>query len=334
MKHRRTTRNIRTAPLTEERDVAANPVATASLYVVATPIGNLSDLSQRAISSLCQVAWVAAEDTRVTRTLLNHIGSTAQLISLHAHNEAQVSAALVDRLRAGESGALVSDAGTPAISDPGAILVSSAHRARIAVCPIPGPSAPITLLSASGLPPGPFLFEGFLPARDKPRKQRLLELKDLVDKAHAHLLFFEAPHRIEECITTLLEVFGPARELILGRELTKVFEEIHRCSLADAAQWIAATEHRQRGEFVLAIAALGVEQKSADSSANPSELQSAFEQQVHSLSTHKLLSQLLEDIPLSRAVKLAQGLTGIKHRDLYQLALRMSDSNSPEPLAD
>ncbi len=334
MNHRRTTRNIRTAPLTEERDFAANPVTAGSLYVVATPIGNLSDLSQRAIDSLCRATWVAAEDTRVTRSLLNYIGSTAQLISLHAHNENQVSGALIDRLRAGEIGALVSDAGTPAISDPGAILVSAAHRALIPVCPIPGPSAPIAILSAAGLPAGPFLFEGFLPTREKLRKQRLIELKDWVDTARAHLIVFEAPHRIDECISTLLEVFGPDRELILGRELTKVFEEVHRCNLAAAPQWITANENRRRGEFVMAIAALPAEGKTARSLENPDALESKLEQQEHSLSTHKLLSQLLSEIPLSQAVKLVQALTGLRHRDLYQLALRISDARGAGNISD
>ncbi len=325
MTHRRSTRTTRTAPLTEVVDDAANPPASGSLYVVATPIGNLSDLSQRAIDSLRQVAWVAAEDTRVTRTLLNHVGSTAQLLSLHAHNEQPVSAALIDRLRAGESGALVSDAGTPAISDPGAILVSAAHSARIRVCPIPGASAPIALMSASGLAPGPFVFEGFLPARDKLRKQRLIELKAWVDQGRAHLLIFEAPHRIDACVVSLLDVFGPSRHVVLGRELTKVFEEIHRCELADAPRWIAANEHRQRGEFVLAIAAAQVPiARSLESADDTQSAQAALEAQTHTFSTRALLALLLNDVPLSQAVKLAQGITGLKHRELYQLALRIS----------
>ena len=334
MNPRRTTRTIRAAPLTEERNIAANPVTTGSLYVVATPIGNLSDLSQRAIDSLCQATWVAAEDTRVTRTLLNHIGSTAQLISLHEHNESQISSGLIDRLRAGENGALVSDAGTPAISDPGAILINAAHLARIPVHPIPGPSAPIALLSASGLPPGPFLFEGFLPAREKLRKQRLVELMDWSEKAHAHLLFFEAPHRIDECVRTMLDVFGPTRELVLGRELTKVFEEIHRCALGNAPQWIAASEHRKRGEFVLAIAATPKLPNASGGTDALEESSLALEQQVHELDTHKILSQLLVDAPLSQAVKLAQGLTGLKHRDLYQLALRISKSKDSDDIVN
>ncbi len=262
----------------------------------------------------------------MTRTLLNHVGSTAQLISLHAHNESQVSARLIERLRAGESGALVSDAGTPAISDPGAILVSAAHHSNIKVCPIPGPSAPIALLSACGLAPGPFVFEGFLPARDKLRRARLIALKSWVDQGHAHLLIFEAPHRIEECIASLLDVFGPARELVLGRELTKVFEEIHRCPLSAAPQWIAASEHRQRGEFVLAIAALVDPAKSPNGSDALDPVQDLVEEQLHTLNTRELLARLLSEVPLSQAVKLAQNLTGLQHRALYQLALRISAS--------
>lgn len=310
--------------MAEDRVVAANSSSPASLYVVATPIGNLSDLSQRAIDCLSQSAWVAAEDTRVTRTLLNHIGSTAQLLSLHAHNEAQVCAGLIDRLRAGEPGALVSDAGTPAISDPGAILVAAAHAAGIKVIPVPGASAPIALLSAAGLAPGAFVFEGFLPPREKPRLQRLAELKVWVDQGHAHLLLFEAPHRISECVASLLTVFGAERVIVLGRELSKVFEEIHRCELGAAPAWLAANANRERGEFVLAVAAANTAPKPSVSAAQAEQV--AFEAQTHSLSTRTLLQGLLAEMPLSQAVKVAQRLTAGNHRALYQLALRLTQT--------
>lgn len=317
--------------MTTTEDAGAQPSTPGSLYVVATPIGNLSDLSQRAKQTLVQADWVAAEDTRVSRKLVELVGSRADLVALHEHNEFQASDALIGRLLSGQCGALVSDAGTPAISDPGAILVAKAHAAGIRVIPVPGASAPVALLSAAGLPAGPFLFEGFLPSRRKTRQHRLAQLRDSTALTGAHLLLFEAPHRIVECLTDLLEAFGPTREVVIGRELTKHFEQVHRCPLAGANDWIAADSNRTRGEFVMAVAA-PVRSSEANGEAPPAgthsgdpeaEARTRLATARHEIDTQRLLSTLLLELPLSQAVELAEQLTGARHRELYQLALSM-----------
>lgn len=310
--------------------------ACGSLYVVATPIGNLSDLSQRARDSLIQAAWIAVEDTRVSRTLLDQIGCRAPLVALHEHNEYQASDGLIARLQAGESGALISDAGTPGISDPGAILVARAQAQGLRVVPIPGASAPITLLSAAGLPAGPFHFEGFLPTRRKARLQRLTLLRDSTVHTGAHLVLFEAPHRIDESMSDALEVFGADREIVIGRELTKRFEEVHRCPLGSVAGWLAEHAHRTRGEFVLAIAAsVRVHETNlndggltiADTEAAPVSAEQKTAMLRHELDSRSILQALLDEMPLSQAVKLAERLTGLRHRELYQLALALRNGS-------
>lgn len=204
---------------------------------------------------LREVKWVAAEDTRVSRVLLDHLGCRPPLVALHQHNERAAGEALIHRLLGGETGALISDAGTPAISDPGARLVAAAHDAGVRVIPVPGASAPVTLLSVAGLEPAPFLFEGFLPTRPRGRDQRLRQLRAHCDALGAHLVLFEAPHRIAKTLQALADHYGPDRPLAIGRELTKRFEEVARITTGSALAWLQMRPARLRGEFVLAVGA-------------------------------------------------------------------------------
>lgn len=322
-----------------EQDALPAGITVGTLYVVATPIGNLSDLGQRAGTTLQQVKWVAAEDTRVSRVLLDRIGCRPTLIPMHEHNEHRIGDELVARLAAGESGAVISDAGTPAISDPGARLVARAHQAGIRVVPVPGPSAPVTLLSAAGLAPGPFLFEGFLPTKARARDDRLRRLRTGADALGAHLVLFEAPHRIDKTLQALAQVYGPDRTIVIGRELTKLFEEIHRGTTGQALAWRQARDERLRGEFVLAIAAPAQTQELADD-GQPALAQQdgAGTDPLTALaggslmpSPGDLLTRLLQDLPPSRAVRLAQDLTGAPHRELYALALALKPGQSDAP---
>jgi 16S rRNA (cytidine1402-2'-O)-methyltransferase len=304
-------------------------VLCGSLYVVATPIGNLSDISPRAAQTLGSVDWVAAEDTRVTRKLLNHLKLGTTCLALHGHNEARISDSLIARLQSGENGALVSDAGTPAISDPGALLVEKAHAAAVPVIILPGPSAPIALLSAAGFAPGPFLFDAFLPQRSGARLERLQQLRRWVDAAAAHLILFESPHRITGSVAAMTEVFGGDRPVALGRELTKLHEEIHRCTLAEAGHWIAADPNRTRGEYVIAIAAArsNVATPLLVGSSSSDEVQTpGFELQSTSMAIIDLLRELMRALPLSQAVKSAEKLSGLRHKDLYRLALTLREA--------
>lgn len=287
---------------------------TGSLYVVATPIGHLSDLGARAAEVLRSADVVAAEDTRTTRTLLAHLGSTARMMSAHRHNERAAAGQIVALLDEGCSVALVSDAGTPAVSDPGAKIVAAVREAGHRVVPIPGPSAPLALLSASGLVEGPFHFEGFLPSRAGARDARLAELARM---PHAFVLF-EAPHRIARTLPAIAAACGAQRRIAIGRELTKRFEEIHVCRAGDAAQWLSADPNRERGEYVLLVAPPeaatagphGDDESVADSATATTTVDTA-----------SLLSALLEELPPSRAVRVAERVTGIAHRTLYRMAL-------------
>ena len=279
---------------------------------MATPIGHLSDLSQRAAQTLSGVDVVAAEDTRVTRVLLRHIGSKAKLTSSHAHNARASIVTILGHLSAGRTVALVSDAGTPAISDPGNAVVAAACEAGIEVVPIPGPSAVTALLSAAGLSDGPFLFEGFLPARPKARNERLAVAAAAAAAAGAVLVLYEAPHRVAGTLEAIAAGVGPGRRLAIGRELTKAFEEIWRGPAGDAVGWLAAKPERGRGEFVIAVD----RPAEADASTTPGDEAVAIE-------TERLLEHLLRELPPSRAVRLAQQLTGAPHRELYARALRL-----------
>jgi len=285
-----------------ERPAGAEGVGT--LYVVATPIGNLSDLSERMILTLREVDWVAAEDTRTTRVLLDRAGSSARTLAAHRHNERASAERVAELLAQGRRIALVSDAGTPAVSDPGCRIVSAALDAGARVVPIPGPSAAIAMVSASGLVEGPFHFEGFLPSRPRARDERLAALARLAWP----FVLFEAPHRIAATLPAIAERCGADRLVAIGRELTKRFEEVHRCAVGEAADWVAADPNRLRGEYVLVVAGAGETEGEEAAGLDP----------------RRLLEALLQELPPSRAVKVATRATGLPHRELYQLALSIS----------
>jgi 16S rRNA (cytidine1402-2'-O)-methyltransferase len=280
------------------------------LYVVATPIGNLGDISARALAVLAEVDLVAAEDTRTTGHLLSHHGISARLIALHEHNELERAAELVARLEAGSDIALVSDAGTPGISDPGALLVERARAAGIAVCPIPGANAAVAALSAAGLAAPHFLFYGFLPVKPAARRAALETLRDF---PYA-LVFYEAPHRVAECVADLAASLGGGREIVIARELTKLFESIHRCRLDEAGAWLEADANRRRGEFVLIVS--GAEEQKAESV--PAEAE-------------RVLRLLLAQLPLKQAAALAAAITGARKNELYARALALREQGeAPE----
>lgn len=274
-----------------------------ALYVVATPIGNLRDISLRALDVLASADAVAAEDTRNTLHLLSHYGLAAnRLLALHQHNERGAAEKVIALLAQGLSVALVSDAGTPAVSDPGALLVEAVRAAGHRVIPVPGANAALAALSASGLPAPHFLFYGFLPSKPSARRRELQPLAALPYT----LVFYEAPHRILECVADLREAFGGERQIVLAREITKLFEHIHRCALADAAGWLNADPNNQRGEFVLLV------------SGETARQEGLAEETV------RILALLLEDLPLKQAVQLAVEVTGAGKNELYQRALQIT----------
>lgn len=272
----------------------------ATLYVVATPIGNLRDISLRAIDVLKSVDAIAAEDTRITRRLLDHYGVAKRLIAVHEHNERRAVKQVLALLRSGQSLALTCDAGTPAISDPGALMVSAVREAGYSVIPVPGANAALAALAASGLDAPHFLFFGFLPAKTGARRGALAGLAAL---PHA-LIFYEAPHRVIDCLRDMSDVLGAKRRVVIARELTKAFESIHVCALGEAAQWIMADPNRSRGEFVLILEGVEV----------------AAEDPRH---VRRTLEALLVDLPLKRAVDLAVKLTGGRRNEIYKLALTL-----------
>lgn len=274
--------------------------------MVATPIGNLGDITLRALDTLKQVDAVAAEDTRHTVGLLRHFGISKPLLAVHEHNEQQSAQGLLKRLLAGESIALVTDAGTPAVSDPGAVVVQAIRQAGVNVVPVPGASAVITALSAAGITQPGFYFEGFLPASGSQRRKRLQALKAI----QATLVFYEAPHRIVECVQDLHDVLGGVRELTLARELTKTFETIHTCLLTGAVDWLKADPNQQRGEFVLLV--------------HPDTQEKADGLDDEAL---KVLRRLLQELPLKQAVALATDITGQKKNELYEAALALKAEN-------
>ena len=278
------------------------------LYVVATPIGNLGDISARALAVLGQAGLVAAEDTRTTGHLLSHHGITAKLVALHEHNEMERAAELVAQMLAGKTIALVSDAGTPGISDPGTLLVARARRAGVVVCPIPGANAAIAALSAAGLDAPHFYFHGFLPVKAAARRSTLAALRELA----CVLVFYEAPHRVAECVADLAAVLGGEREIVIARELTKMFETIHRCPLAEAGAWLAADANRERGEFVLLVSGAQAEKQEG----LPAEAE-------------RVLGLLLAELPLKQAAALAASITGARKNELYERALALRDADPP-----
>lgn len=257
-------------------------------------------MTQRAIEVLRSVPWVAAEDTRHSAPLLRHFGSTARLLPAHEHNEEAAAQQVIGKLAAGESVALVSDAGTPAVSDPGARLVARVRAAGFRVVPLPGACAALTALSASGLAESHFLFYGFLPAKARQREDAL---RGLIDLPYA-LVFYEAPHRILECVGSLAQVFGAERTLVMARELTKLFETIHSCPLGEALEWLQADANRQRGEFVLLVS--GALDAGDDGEGE------------------RVLALLLEEgLPVKQAAKLTHAITGAAKNAMYELALGM-----------
>ena len=229
------------------------------LFVVATPIGNLEDVSQRALATLAAADIIACEDTRHSRRLLDACGIDRPLLPLHQHNERGAAQALLQRLQEGANVALVSDAGTPLVSDPGALLTRLAHEAGIRICPVPGASSVMAALSASGLPADRFQFAGFIPAKAGERQRFFAEFA----AATQTTVFFETPHRIAESLAAMAEIFDGARRLVVARELTKQFEQIAMLTVASAPTWLAEDDNRQRGEFVLLLGA-AVGQTTAD----------------------------------------------------------------------
>lgn len=281
-----------------DRIAPLNPPNSAVLYVVATPIGNLGDITLRALEILRTVDVIAAEDTRVTLGLLRHFNIGTSVVALHKHNERAAADKILGYLSQGKCVALVSDAGTPAISDPGALTVAGVRDQGFRVEPIPGPSALTTVMSVAGLHDGRFLFYGFAPPKTAERKKALTSLARLPFP----MVFYEAPHRIKRFVEDAVAVFGADRPIILAREVTKLYEEFHRCTLSDAGNWIDAHPHREKGEYVVVIQGV---------SAEPD----ARRQDV--------LPMLLEELPLSQAVKIAVRLTGEKRDEVYRRALSL-----------
>ena len=275
-----------------------------ALYVVATPIGNLGDITLRAIETLKLASVIAAEDTRVTRVLLNHFGIKTRLIAVHEHNERNAADGLVNLLQQGQSVALVTDAGTPAVSDPGALVVNAVRMAGFKVIPIPGASAVVAAVSASGEGEHGFTFAGFLPSGAGDRKRALESWKS----SQQALVFYETPHRIVEMVAALLEIFGGEREIVLAREITKKFENIHRVALRDALAWLETDSNNTRGEFVVILA--------RPPTGEPLDGKMAQERELE-----RTLNILLAELPLKRAVAVAVKLTGSKKNKVYDLAL-------------
>jgi len=279
----------------------AAAAVSGTLYVVATPIGNLGDITLRALDILRAADVIAAEDTRVTSKLLDRHGIAGRMMAVHEHNERRAADAVTRLLAQGKSVALVSDAGTPGIADPGARVVAAARAGRYAVVPVPGANAAAVALSASGFEAGRFLFCGFLPPRAAERRRVLGELSG----ERALMVFYEAPHRIADCIADLCAVFGGMREILIARELTKLHETLHRCRLEAAGEWLRADDNRRRGEFVLVVE--GAPEAAQEATADAADM----------------LKILLGELPLKQAVALAVKLTGGNRNELYGLALKL-----------
>jgi 16S rRNA (cytidine1402-2'-O)-methyltransferase len=283
------------------QDMAQQSYPRATLYVVATPIGNAGDISLRALHVLALADAIACEDTRNTAHLLHRYGLCKQLIAAHQHNEREVAERLIERLQAGERIALVSDAGTPAVSDPGARIVDAVRRAGLRVAPLPGASAALAALCAGGLPGDQFHFVGFLPAKAGQRDSMLASL----ETSTATMVFYEAPHRIADTAAALAAAFEPTRQVVFARELTKLFEEIHRCPLSEAVAWIEADAHRQKGEFVILLEGAAVTDAQDDVEAD------------------RILGVLLQECSVRQAAGLAAQITGRKKNALYERALQL-----------
>jgi 16S rRNA (cytidine1402-2'-O)-methyltransferase len=291
--------NIAQLPVMGE--AAQQTYPTATLYVVATPIGNVTDITLRALHLLSIADVVACEDTRKTGALLTRFGLSRPMLAAHMHNEREVAEKLISRLLAGERVALVSDAGTPGVSDPGARIVDAVRAAGLRVLPLPGASAAIAALSASGLVNDRFNFVGFLPAK---ARQREAELGRLV-RSSAIQVFYEAPHRIVDCVEALAAAFEPTRQVVFARELTKMFEEVHRCTIGEALAWVKADANRERGEFVVLVEGAVEAGDAADAEAE------------------RILNILLTECSVKQAASLAAQITGRKKNALYDRALQI-----------
>ena len=271
----------------------------ATLYVVATPIGNLDDITLRALKVLAAADVIAAEDTRATAILLTRHGIGKRPVALHRHNEARMAGQVLQWLREGRSVALVSDAGTPGLSDPGALVVAKALAAGMHIVPVPGANAAVAAFSASGLADGRFLFDGFLPARASARRAAIAGLAELTWA----LVFYEAPHRILDSVDDLAAALPGERSIVIARELTKVFESIASMPLHGAPAWMRAEANRQRGEFVLIV---------SGAPARDAKAPTGWE---------TTLGRLLGELPLAQAVRLTCALTGARRKAVYERAL-------------
>lgn len=283
-----------------------NNHTAGQLYIVATPIGNLQDISHRAVSTLKNVDMIAAEDTRHSAHLLRQLDINTHCITLHEHNERQSAEKIVQQIIAGKNIALISDAGTPLVSDPGYFLVKTAHQYHLKVTPIPGPSAVITALSAAGLATDRFCFEGFVPSKRGQRKsfyaQRVKEVRTMV--------FYETPHRIVDSLTDLCAELGSDRRLVLARELSKTFETIRNDTAGSLLQWVIADPNQQKGEIVLLLE--GYKEPEEDSLSAQNE---------------HIIRTLLKELSLKQAVKLAVDISGEKKKKLYNFALSIKDND-------
>lgn len=279
---------------------------TGTLYLIATPIGNLSDITFRALDVLKKVQLIAAEDTRHSRKLLQHYQITTPMISLHNFNEVTRVSQLMERLEGGESVGLISDAGTPLISDPGYSLVRAAQEGNFPVVPIPGACAAIAALCAAGLPTDRFIFEGFLPAKTVARKERLSDIKD----EPRTIVFYESPHRIKAMLKDLITILGPARRVTMARELTKQFETIHQDEAAQLLEWIEKNPEQQLGEFVLVVAG------------------SESEKNLSTMDVDNILAILVAELPTKQAASLCAKITGHKKNELYERALLLKSSDN------
>lgn len=271
----------------------------SGLYVVATPIGNLGDISQRAIEVLREVELIAAEDTRHSAHLLQYFDITSPVLAYHDHSDQRAQHRIVSCLQSGGSVALISDAGTPLISDPGYRLVRTVQQLGLRVVPVPGACAAIAALSASGLPTDRFLFEGFLPAKAGTRRNRLQALS----RESASLVFYEAPHRVLACLQDMAAVFGGDREVVLARELTKTFETLRCAPLAELVEFVAADSNQQRGEIVLVVAGVRARDDEIDDDSA------------------RLLLRLVQELPAKRAAAVVADYSGLRKKQLYDYLL-------------
>ncbi|NIY47642.1 16S rRNA (cytidine(1402)-2'-O)-methyltransferase [Cedecea colo] len=275
-------------------------ISASTLYIVPTPIGNLGDITQRALSVLQSVDLIAAEDTRHTGLLLQHFAINARLFALHDHNEQQKSETLLAKLQEGQSIALVSDAGTPLINDPGYHLVRTCREAGIRVVPLPGPCAAIAALSAAGLPSDRFCYEGFLPAKSKGRRDAL----KAIEQEPRTLIFYESTHRLLDSLDDICAVLGETRYVVLARELTKTWESIHGAPVGELAAWVKEDENRRKGEMVLIVEGFRVQ----SDDALPAD-------------ALRTLALLQTELPLKKAAALAAEIHGVKKNALYKYAL-------------